>query len=101
MAHDDDFVDVSQLRWKLSQIRQCVPKRDKPVAPDRFDTESLLILDIAETEYLRDEWASIAETYRTLAEVAIEALTRLEQQNAKMRALIQNMSDELVLRKSK
>jgi hypothetical protein len=68
--------------------------------PDRLDAESLLLMDLAETEHMRDEWARIAESYRTIAEVAIESLARLEEQNRRMRALIVNMGDELMLRKS-
>lgn len=103
MAHDDVLDDgpvySSEIRWYLSQVRQCIPDIGDPHIPARFDAESLLILDVAETEHLRDEWARIAESYRTIAEVAIEAVATLEDQNRKMRGLIKNMGDELMLRK--
>jgi hypothetical protein len=101
MAHDEsagDEVYASELRWRLSEVRQCVPERTSTM-PESLDSEALLMLDIAETEFLRDEWRRIAESYRTLAEVAIEALAVTEDQNRKMRALIKNMGDELMLRK--
>lgn len=96
---DDDRVFSTELHWKLSQIRKCVPERLVPHVPHKFDSESLLMLDLAETEHVRDEWARIAESYRTIAEVAIEALARSEQTNAKMRAFLKNVTDELTFRK--
>jgi hypothetical protein len=96
---DDDSVYANDIRWKLSQIRQCVPQEFRPM-PDRLDPESLLIQHILELEHLCEEYASIAETYRTIAETSIEMVARQEQQSQRMRALIQNMSDELMLRRS-
>jgi hypothetical protein len=67
--------------------------------PDKLDSESLLMLDIVQTEHQRDEWISIAEAYRVMSEQLIEGLARLTEQNRQMKALIVNMGAELTLRK--
>jgi hypothetical protein len=94
---DDIWAD--EIRWTLSQVRQCVPEQTRPRVPDRFDAESLLIQDLAETEFTRDEWMRIAHSWRELAETALEATAVLEDQNRKLRALAKNMGEELMLRK--
>lgn len=68
--------------------------------PDRLDAESLLALQIVETERMRDEWIEIAEVYRRLSESAVEMIARLEEQNRRLRGLVKNMGDELMLRKA-
>ena len=97
---DDNPLYVNDLDWKLSAVRKNVPEHNPP-APITFDRESMLMLDIVETEFLRDEWMRIAESYRTTLEVALETITRLTDQNRKMIALIENMKEELILRKPK
>ncbi len=98
---DDSPLFAEDFRWKLSQIRQCVPLGTDFHMPDKLDSESLLMLDIVQTEYQRDEWQRIAESYRMIAEVTIEALALAEDQNRKLRALAKNQGEELILRKSR
>ncbi len=97
--NDDLWAD--EIRWTLSQVRQCVPEPIVPRMPDKFDAESLLMQDLAETEHIRDEWERIATVYRMMTETALETVALLEEQNRKLRALVKNMGDELMLRKQK
>ena len=97
---DDSQLFAEDFTWNLSQVRQCVPE-PMVAMPERWDTESLLMLDLVETEYTRDEWMRIAHAYRELAETTLEAVALLEDQNRKLRALAKNMGEELMLRKPK
>jgi hypothetical protein len=99
VTNDAEPLFAEDFVWKLSQVRQCVPTGASTAMPDRFDAESLLMLDLVQTEHTRDEWERIATSYRMLAEQAIEALAKLEAQNRRMRALIVNMGEELTFRK--
>lgn len=97
----DDSVWADELQWKLSAVRQCVPRLRPIRVPERLDRLSLLSDQVIETEDQRDEWASIAESYRVIAEVALEKIAALDAKIRQQNALIKNMGDELMLRKTK
>lgn len=90
MLHDPDPNDLilspDELSWKLSQIRLNVPEVHHTM-PDRCDAESLLMLQLVETEFIRDEWRRIAESNREALEQAIEIMALLQRDLVKQRGL--------------
>lgn len=92
VLHDDGPLTVDDIRWRLSQIN---PNRPSVVVrvPDDLRTASLLCQDIVELETLVTEWQGIAESYRELAQLAIEQVTEHDRMNRRLTARMRDLME--------
>lgn len=94
MTDHDDVLFFDELRWRLSNINPNVPTATPQPLTD-LTAETLLVADVVAVEAERDDWRQIAESYRELAQICIEAAARhyqtanrLTRENRALRALL-------------
>lgn len=67
-----DEVSVLEIIWRLSQVNPNVPRPQTGLSLD-IDPHAF---DVLQLEHCIEEWHNIAESYRELAQLAIEAAAR-------------------------
>lgn len=82
-ADREDMPTVDELRWRLSHINPNIPTASGAVVT-KWNGENLLFADVIDLEHRCVEWERIAQSYRELAQIAIEAASRHYQAAVKL-----------------